>query len=102
MSILKNEFKKTKSTVGKISDGLYLKTKGILWYRYIQNKKAASSKEIKELDIEAKKQLGSGSNKTGNTNILIATREEVIERFLDKNKKYIEAGIVEPTSLDDE
>jgi len=61
----------------------------------IQNKKAEAAKELKQMDID-KKQLGAGG---GNTNILIATREEVIERFLDKNKKYIDTDSTteEPT-----
>ena len=67
----------------------------------IQNKKAEAAKEIKEMDIEGKKQLGVGRRSGGNTNVLIATREEVIERFLNNNKKLIEAEIVEHESLDE-
>jgi hypothetical protein len=61
----------------------------------IQNKKAKATKEIKEMEIEGKKMLGSGGGNTGNTNILVATREEVIERFLNKNKNYLEAEFTE-------
>lgn len=56
----------------------------------IQNKKAKASKELKEMELEAKRQF-LPSIKGGNTNVLIATREEVLERFLDKNKKYLES-----------
>jgi len=72
----------------------------------IQNKKAKSAKEIKQMDIAAKKQLGdggSGHGGRGDTNILIATREEVIEKFLNNNKEYIEAKATEAEeTLDDD
>ena len=46
--------------------------------------------------LKAKKQLGKGSGGNGGTtNVLIATREEVIEKFLNKNKKQIEADYTE-------
>ena len=71
----------------------------------IQNKKAKSAKEIKQMDIAAKKQIGesSGHGGRGDTNILIATREEVIEKFLNNNKEYIEAKATEAEeTLDDD
>lgn len=69
----------------------------------LQNKKAAASKEIKEMDIKAKKELpaAGGNGKVGDTNILIATREEIIEQFLDKNQKVIEADVEEEEDLDE-
>ncbi len=67
----------------------------------IQNKKAAASKEIKEMDIASKKQISDGKvalgsgGQGGETNILIATREEVIERFLSENQNAIEVSVEE-------
>lgn len=67
----------------------------------IQNKKAKSSKEIKQLELESKKQLG-GMSKHGDTNILIATREEIVNQFLEKNKKYIDTTATEHTKDTDD
>ena len=55
----------------------------------VQNKKSKTAKELKEMDIEAKKQLP--ERPKGDTNILIATREEIIKNFLDKGKEVIDA-----------
>ena len=52
----------------------------------IQNKKSKTLKELKQLDLANDKSLSSGR---GNTNILIATREEIIDKFLEKNKNII-------------
>ena len=63
----------------------------------IQNKKAEASKEIKKMEIDSKqKQLsdGGGGGTTTN-NVLIATREEIVAQFLDKNKDVIEGEIIE-------
>ena len=69
----------------------------------IQNKKAKASKEIKQMEIESKqKQLGDGGSGKTTNNVLIATREEVIERFLEKNEKYIAAEATEVEEEDDE
>ena len=67
----------------------------------IQNKKAKSSKEIKQLELESKKQLG-GMSKRGDTNILIATREEIVNQFLENNKKYIDTTATEHTENNDD
>lgn len=67
----------------------------------IQNKKAQSSKEIKQMDIESKKQL-EGLKKPGNTNILIATREDIFKKVvqhLDDAKNTAEVIDV-PTESD--
>ena len=50
----------------------------------LQNKKAKTQKEIKEMDITQRQLEGP---KTNNTNILIATREEIIKNFLEDTKK---------------
>jgi|TARA_R110002126_G_scaffold13626_2_gene58740 phenylalanyl-tRNA synthetase alpha subunit len=69
----------------------------------IQNKKAAATKEIKEMDIEAKKQLSAGNNSNGGTtNVLIATREEIMDSFLEKNKKVLDVTDVEVTEINDD
>ena len=65
----------------------------------LQNKKDKTSKELKQMDID-KKQLSPA--KGGNTNILVATREEIIERFLDNNKKAIEADVTDVEDVEDE
>jgi len=61
----------------------------------IQNKKDKAAKELKEMDIRARRELPAAIHNAGDTNILIATREEIIERFLDKNKKIIEGELIE-------
>ena len=68
----------------------------------IQNKKAAAAKEIKEMDISSKKQLSAGNQGGTTNNVLIATREEVIERFLEQNQEVIEAEIIQSEIDDDE
>ena len=47
----------------------------------ITNKKAKTAKELKTMDIEARKQLGP-SLTTNNTNVLIATRDEIIKGLM--------------------
>jgi len=55
----------------------------------LQNKKAKTAKELKEMDIKSKKELPESSK--GNTNILIATREEIFKNFIKQGEKIIEA-----------
>lgn len=50
----------------------------------LQNKKAKVAKEIKQMEVEAKKQLGPVQH---NTNVLIATREEIIKGLIDSSKQ---------------
>lgn len=52
----------------------------------LQNKKAKLTKELKEMDIKAKAELPEAKS----TNILIATREDIINKFLENNKKTID------------
>lgn len=56
----------------------------------LQNKRTKTAEKLKKMDIEARKNLPAG----GNTNILVATREEVIKTFLDKIKNSYEADTV--------
>lgn len=49
----------------------------------MENKKLKHSKEIKEMDIAAKKELGSTRIKN-QTNILVTSREEVLKQLVDK------------------
>lgn len=56
---------------------------------HLQNKKDKAAKDLKKIDIEAKKQIASGGSSVNN-NVLIATREEVIQKFLEDNKKAID------------
>lgn len=62
---------------------------------HIQHLKQKAAKELKQMDIAAKKQLSDSNPNGGNTNVLIATREEIIERFLKDNKKVINAEFSE-------
>ena len=57
----------------------------------IESKKAKTAKEIKAMDIATKKQLGGHSTST--TNVLVATREDVIKQFLTNAKKEAEKVI---------
>ena len=58
----------------------------------LQNKKTAATKELKKLDIESKKELQQLKNDgylnlpQGNTNILVATREEIMGQLTGKAK----------------
>jgi hypothetical protein len=52
----------------------------------LQNKKAKTQKEIKEMEVTQRQIEGP---KTNQTNILIATREEIIKNFLEEAKKPI-------------
>jgi len=60
----------------------------------VQNKRDKTAKEIKQMDIEGRKQLPSGGN-GGDTNILIAPREEIIKKFLEENKEAITVDFAE-------
>ena len=53
----------------------------------IQNKKTKTAKEIKEMDNNQRQLEGPKQ-----TNVLVATREEIIKGFLNKNEKIIEAN----------
>ena len=57
----------------------------------IEKRKAASAKELKTMDIEAKKQLGSGGGKTTNNINIVASREQVIKMLEQaENPKVID------------
>ena len=63
----------------------------------ISNKKAKTDKELKILDVETKKHLSMA--KGGNTtNVLVATREEIIQKFLTAAKKEAESAVIEVES----
>jgi len=59
---------------------------------HLQNKKAENNKDLKKLDIEGKKEIQRLKNDgylnlpQGNTNILVATREEMIAQLTGKVK----------------
>jgi hypothetical protein len=55
----------------------------------LQNKKAKTDKELKTLDIEGKKAIANvlpGNNITNNTNVLVASREEIFKQLLNDIK----------------
>ena len=60
---------------------------------HLQNKKAESNKDLKKLEIEGKKEIQRLKNDgylnlpAGNTNILVATREEMIAQLTGKVKE---------------
>jgi hypothetical protein len=66
----------------------------------LQNKKAKTDRELKEIDIAGRKAVAGmlpNNNVTNNTNVLIASREEIIKQLLEAEKE------VEPiTILDSE
>jgi hypothetical protein len=49
----------------------------------MENKKLKNAKEIKKMDIEAKKEIGNTKIKN-QTNILVASREEILKQLVDK------------------
>lgn len=64
----------------------------------LQNKKLKVTSELKKLDIESRKGLQQG---TGNTNVLICTREEVIKGLLNEVKtSFEEEAKLEPEVLE--
>ena len=60
---------------------------------HLQNKKAENNKDLKRIDIEGKKEIQRLKNDgylnlpAGNTNILVATREEMIAQLTGKVKE---------------
>ena len=60
---------------------------------HLQNKKSDSAKEVKKLEIEGKKEIQKLKNDgylnlpQGNTNVLVATREEIIAQLTGKAKE---------------
>jgi hypothetical protein len=60
----------------------------------LQNKKAKIDKELKAIDIEGKKAIAGslpGANITNNTNVLVASREEIFKQLLnDINNEPVE------------
>lgn len=53
----------------------------------LENRKSKSAKEIKTMDIEAKKQLGKGKSEAS-VNVLVASREEIM-KLIENNAKVI-------------
>ncbi len=54
----------------------------------LEKKKSTTSKEIKQMDIESKKAL-KPSQHTHNTINILATREEIIKKFLVDNESHL-------------
>jgi len=68
----------------------------------LQNKKAKTDKELKAIDIEGKKAIAGslpGNNITNNTNVLVASREEIFKQLLnninDETITVIDTVVVE-------
>lgn len=73
----------------------------------IQHKKAEANKELKKIEIEGKKEIQKLKNDgylnlpQGNTNILVATREEIIAQLTGKAKsKALETNVIEVSGVD--
>lgn len=72
---------------------------------HLQNKKAESAKDVKKLEIEGKKEIQKLKNDgylnlpQGNTNVLIATREEIIAQLTGKAKNKPIDDVVEVATL---
>jgi hypothetical protein len=72
---------------------------------HIQNKKFEDAKELKKLDLEGKKEIQRLKNDgylnlpAGNTNILVATREEIIAQLTGKAKAKAIEGTIEVVTL---
>lgn len=70
----------------------------------LQNKKAKTDKELKEIDIQGKKAVAGllpGNNITNNTNVLVASREEIFKQLLtdvndiNESPEIIDSVIIE-------
>ena len=61
------------------------------------NKKSKHDKELKEMDLQNRKEVAGmlpGNNVVNNTNLLIASREEILKQLLDTTENVIEAKLV--------
>lgn len=64
---------------------------------FVQNKRSETSVNVKQMDIDSKKEL----LQTDHQNKLELSREEVLERLI-KNADIIEADVVQDKTLDDQ
>lgn len=74
---------------------------------HLQNKKVEANKELRKLDLEGKKEIQRLKNEgylnlpTGNTNILMATREEIIAQLTGKARaKAADTNVIELSAVD--
>lgn len=74
---------------------------------HLQNKKVEANKELRKLDLESKKEIQRLKNEgylnlpTGNTNILMATREEIIAQLTGKARaKAADTNVIELSAVD--
>ena len=68
----------------------------------LQNKKAKTDKELKVMDIDGKKSVAGmlpGNNITNNTNVLVASREEIFKQLLSDTTE--EAEIIDSVIIED-
>ena len=72
---------------------------------HIQNKKAETAKDVKKIEIEGKKEIQKLKNDgylnlpQGNTNVLVATREEIIAQLTGKAKAKSVDSTIEVVEL---
>ena len=72
---------------------------------HLQNKKADAAKDIKKIELEGKKEIQKLKNDgylnlpQGNTNVLVATREEIISQLTGKAKAKTTENTIEVVEL---
>ena len=72
---------------------------------HLLNKKAENTRELKKLELESRKELQQLKNEgylnlpSANTNILVATREEIISQLTGKAKARAVEGTIEVVTL---
>ncbi len=72
---------------------------------HLQNKKADAAKDIKKIELEGKKEIQKLKNDgylnlpQGNTNVLVATREEIISQLTGKAKAKATENTIEVVEL---
>ena len=71
----------------------------------LQNKKAKTDRELKEIDIAGRKAVAGmlpNNNVTNNTNVLIASREEIIKQLLETEKEAEPITILDSEVVNEE
>jgi hypothetical protein len=72
----------------------------------LQNKKAKTDKELKMIDLEGRKSIANmlpGNTVTNNTNVLIASREEIFKKLIETEQEtaplqLVDSEIIEETT----
>jgi len=70
----------------------------------LQNKKAKTDKELKMLDVESRKSIANmlpGNTITNNTNVLIASREEIFKKLLETEQDATRLQIIDSEIIEE-